>query len=139
SDTGLVGRFFRQEPDGLTFVAQAPVAMTDHTHPQAQPLRALDDAGPGRYLLQLLLPTGDVITRPFEIRAGEATTLDVVLPEGPHEWTTLQTLAGRFTAPLAQTAGGPALEARAASYFQLKQRPRTGFELRFMAMEATAP
>jgi hypothetical protein len=103
SEAGLIGRIYKEDGEnGLVFVAQSPVAITDYGSTRLEPVPALNGATPGQYLLQLLLPNGKVIRRPFEIRRGKDTEVDVSLPhEAPHEWSTLQDLAGQFVAPAA--------------------------------------
>lgn len=132
SEAGLLGRIYRQDPErGPVFVAETPIAITDHVSSRLDRVPALDGAEAGRYLLQVLLPNGRVVSQPFEIEAGKSTSVEVDLPhEGPHEWTTLQTLAGQVVSP--RTLAATAADVYPPTYAELSRDPTRGFELAFL-------
>jgi hypothetical protein len=143
---GLVGAVYRQDPDkGPVFVAQITVPIVDWSSSTTGSIDALDRAPSGRYLLQLTLPDGRVVTESFEIAPGQPTQVTIDIPhEGPAEWTSLHALKGAFSARLASPADPFAapqpfpgrVAAAPRSYAELRADPERGLALRFLAPQA---
>jgi len=155
ADAGLVGSVYREDADkGVVFVDRVTVPMVDWGSERADHIRALDGAASGRYLLQLALPDGRIVTENFEIVADKNTEVVVRVPhEGPAEWTSLHAMTGEITAAVPMPspaptpakgarrrgAGGPAREFAASAvpdYAHLRADPEHGFEMRFLAPHA---
>lgn len=155
ASAGLVGSVYRDDPArGAVFVAQVTVPMVDFASGRMDRIRELEGAPSGRYLLQLLLPNGQVASQGFEIVAGRDTPVVVDVPhEGPAEWTSLHALKGAFSA-VARFAMPPRLDSVLSpdsqydvalnvesirpprDYAALRGDPEHGFALRFVPPQA---
>lgn len=127
---GLMGSvFFRGEAQQNRFVADIRVPIVDHGNKLTE--ETLRDIAPGKYLIQLSLPDGQVITQNFSVEKGEDTRVIIHIPhEGPHEWSALHALTGQF----AQEAGITdrylrPMSARSQSYAELSADPEFGYSL----------
>lgn len=130
SQSGLVGQIFCEEgPDNITFVTDITVPIVDYSSNFTQRLHALDNAPAGDYFLQLSLPNGDVVTEMFSNEPDKKTEVIINLPhEGPHEWTTLHALQGRFREELKETDGfTKSLGDSPKSYGELRNDPVNGY------------
>lgn len=138
AEAGLIGRVFRQDPKrGLVFIDQVKVPITNYGSDHVSRMASLEAADSGRYLLQLSLPNGQVMTENFDVSRGKETKLVVNLPhEGPHEWSTLQALTGQFDGMslVAMEKGADGGGASPRHYADLRQEPESGFQLRFIVL-----
>lgn len=130
SKSGLVGQLFCEEgPDNITYLANVKVPIVDYSNSFTRRVDALDDAPAGDYYLQLSLPNGDVVTKRFSNEPDKETEVIIRLPhEGPHEWTTLHALQGRFREELKKTYGfTKSLDDNPISYGELRNDPESGY------------
>ena len=140
AEAGLIGRIFRQDPEkGLRFVEEVTVPITDYTSDSTERLPSMDSAEAGKYLFQLSLPNGEVMTESFEVAEGKATEVVLEVGEGPREWSTLQAMAGKFAGEVHVAmekpgSGGVAIR----SYNEFRQDPENGFQLRFISLDSPA-
>jgi hypothetical protein len=131
---GLVGSVFRRDGKHRDqFVTDIRVPMVDYASDFTQ--QKLEGLEAGKYLIQVSLPNGGIITQQFEIRAGENTKLIIDVPhEGPHEWSSLQAMTGQFAAEAAETQRfARGLTDNPLSYTQLMADPENGYALAFLA------
>ena len=98
AEDGLVASVFRQDDSkGDVFVCDVVLPIIDYSEDYAHPIDELKGAEPGKYTLQLNLPSGDIQTTNFNIKKDTSTDLLIDLPhEGPHEWTTYHAMTGQF-------------------------------------------
>ncbi len=135
ADAGLVGTVYRHDPvRGATYVDRVTIPMVDFTNPRLDRIQALDQAEAGRYMVQLTLPDGKVVTQDFDIVEGEESEVTIEVPHtGPHEWTGLQAMTGQFAAGATEEKRGTfRLLGVPESYSSLRTHPADGFELRFI-------
>ncbi|WP_293646934.1 hypothetical protein [Thiolapillus sp.] len=131
---GLMGSvFFRGEEQQTRFVADIRVPLVDHASQYTE--ETLQDIVPGEYLIQLSLPNGGVITQNFTVQAGEDTRVIITIPhEGPHEWSSLHAMTGKFAQEAVATGGYMRpMAARSQSYAQLSADPESGYALSWLA------
>ncbi len=141
ADSGLSGQVFREDQaKGVVFVNRITVPIVDYASESIQDARELSNAEPGKYFLQLLLPNGKTITRNFEITPEKSTKLVIDLPhEGPHEWTALHALTGRFRHEARQTRGFTrSLSGSPQNYAVLAEHPQKGYTLSLLIPDENA-
>ncbi len=114
SDEALTGSVYRlDKTKGGSYLCDIVVPMfdqsrnTDHVR-----IGELDHLDEGSYLLQLMLPNGDMHTETFNIANDEDDPkIRVYIPhDGPHEWTSMHAMAGYFKhakPPVLKTASHP--------------------------------
>ena len=135
ADAGLVGTIYRHDPvRGATYVDRVTIPMVDFGSPRLDRIRALDQAEAGRYMVQLTLPDGKVVTQDFDIVEGEESEVTIDVPHtGPHEWTGLQAMTGQFAAgAMEEPSRGFGLQGAPEFYASLRLHPEDGFQLRFI-------
>lgn len=153
SDLGLLGQvFYQDKAKGDVYICNISLPMVDYASERMRIVTELSDAKPGKYLLQISLANGDVMTEDFEIMENKDTELVVTLPhEGPHEWTTLHALKGTFkqtSAPIEQVERSfykpgllkghldmSSLEDSPGSYSELSMDPENGYSLSILSSD----
>lgn len=140
AEKGLTGDVFCMTGGkGTVFVSRITVPIVDYGSDYTRYANELADAEPGKYFLQLFLPSGRVITKNFEILPDKTTQVIIELPhEGPHEWTTLHALTGQFKQDIFQTKKlAASLPITTASYAELTVNPCEGYSLGLLQPEKT--
>ncbi len=135
---GLIGSvFFRGEAQQNRFVADIRVPLVDHANSYTE--EKLPDIAPGKYLIQLSLPDGQMITRNFSVEEGEDTEVIISLPHaGPHEWSSLHAMTGRFVEEAEATDRYlRPMNARMQSYAELRLNPEFGYSLSWLSPQGT--
>lgn len=102
AESGLAGQVFKEdEKKRPLFISRITVPMVDYASDYTHGSDELSDAEPGHYILQLMLPNGNIITKDFEIKQGKTTEVDIEVPhEGSREWTALHAMKGQLRHPV---------------------------------------
>ncbi len=56
------------------------------------------EVDPGEYLIEAVLPSGDIATDQVEVADGATLTIQLVAPHSPHEWLSWQQYLGNVPA-----------------------------------------
>ncbi len=135
---GLIGSVFsREDKQQNRFIADIRVPLVDHVNPYTE--EKLPDIAPGDYLMQLSLPDGQMITQNFSVPEGKDAEVIVTIPRaGPHEWSTLHAMTGKFAEEEQATDRYlRPMGARRQSYAELRTDPEFGYSLSWLSPQET--
>jgi len=120
-----------------SYIGDYHIPLSDQVSTVTSPI--INDLETGKYLLQLVLPDGRVITQNFEVNDDENTELVIELPhDGPHEWSTLQAMTGEFANDLLMARGaGESFNPGPSRYTTLRNEPERGYSLAMLTPDET--
>lgn len=103
AQSGLTAQLFREADNAkIQFLSSFVVPIQARGNVPGKKV----DIEAGKYLLQILLPDGQTLTKDFEVEPIGQQEIVIDLPhEGPHEWTTLHAMAGNFRREAQLTEG----------------------------------